>query len=65
LNHVRDTTLDEDAQRLRAGSPAQVMAAIRNAAIAVLRQADFTSAAAGRRWAARNLARPVAALGLR
>jgi predicted transposase YbfD/YdcC len=64
LHHVRDTTLDEDAQRLRSGSSAQVMAAIRNAAIATLRLAGFTSAAAGRRWAARNPARPVAALNL-
>jgi hypothetical protein len=28
LHHVRDATLDEDAQRLRAGQSAQVMAAI-------------------------------------
>jgi predicted transposase YbfD/YdcC len=64
LHHVRDVTLDEDAQRLRAGTSAQVMAALRNAAIAVLRLAGFTSTAPGRRWAARNPARPVAALCL-
>ena len=54
----------EDAQRLRAGSSAQVMAAIRNTAVAVLRLAGFTATAPGRRWAARNPARPIAALGL-
>ena len=55
----------EDAQRLRAGTSAQVMAAIRNTAVAVLRLAGFTGAAPGRRWAARNPARPIAALDLR
>lgn len=64
LHHVRDTTLDEDAQRLRAGTSAQVMAAVRNAAIAALRLAGFTGTASGRRWAARNPARPVAILCL-
>jgi hypothetical protein len=64
LHHVRDTTLGEDAQRLRAGASAQVMAAIRGAAVATLRLAGFTSAAAGRRWAARNPARTVAAMNL-
>jgi hypothetical protein len=48
---VRDTTLDEDAQRLRAGTSAQVMAAVRNTAIAALQLAGFTSTASGRRWA--------------
>jgi hypothetical protein len=54
----------EDAQRLRAGTSAQVMAAISNAAAAILRLAGFSSAAAGRRWAARNPARTVAAMDL-
>lgn len=64
LHHVRDTTMREDAQRLWAGSSAQVMAAARNTAIAVLRLCGFTATAAGRRRASRNPARPVAALGL-
>jgi hypothetical protein len=64
LHHVRDVTLDEDAQRLRAGTSAQVMATLRNTAIAVLRLAGFTSTVSGRRWAARNPARSVAALCL-
>jgi predicted transposase YbfD/YdcC len=64
LHHVRDVTMNEDAQRLRAGTSAQVMAAVRNTAVAILRLAAFTSAAPGRRWAARNPARPIAALGL-
>ena len=64
LHHIRDVTMSEDAQRLRAGASAQVMAAVRNTAIAVLRLAGFTSTAPGRRWAARNPARPIAALNL-
>jgi hypothetical protein len=56
--------MNEDAQRLRAGSSAQVMAAARNTAVAALRLAGFTSTAPGRRWAARNHARPIAVLNL-
>jgi hypothetical protein len=54
--------MKEDAERPRAGTSAQVAAAIRNTAIAALRIAGFTSAATGRRWAARNPARTLAAL---
>jgi predicted transposase YbfD/YdcC len=64
LHHVRDVTMKEDASRLRAGTSAQVAAAIRNTVIASLRLAGFTSTAAGRRWAARNPARALAALNL-
>jgi len=64
LHSVRDVTMREDAQRLRAGTSAQVVAAVRNTAVAAFRLAGFTGAAAGRRWAARNPARPLAALNL-
>lgn len=64
LHHVRDTTMKEDASRLRSGTAPQVMAAIRNTVIAVLRLVGFTSIAAGRRWAARNPARTLAVLNL-
>jgi hypothetical protein len=64
LQYVRDVTVREDAQRLRAGTSAQVVAAVRNIAVAALRLAGFTGAAAGRRRAARNPARPLAALNL-
>jgi len=64
LHHVRDVTMKEDASRLRAGTAPQVMAAIRNAAIAALRLAGITNAAAGRRWATRNPARILAVLDL-
>jgi predicted transposase YbfD/YdcC len=64
LHHVRDVTMREDAQRLRSGTSPQVMAAIRNTAVAALRLAGFAATASGRRWAARNPARPLAALNL-
>jgi hypothetical protein len=64
MHYVRDVTMREDAQHLRAGSSAQVMAAVRSTSIAVLRMAGFTGTAAGRRWAARNPARTVAVLNL-
>jgi len=64
LHHIRDTTMKEDAHRLRAGSSAQVMATLRSTAIAAIRLAGFTGTAQGRRWAARDAARPIAALGL-
>jgi len=54
----------EDAQRLRSGTSPQVMAAIRNTAVAALRLAGFAATASGRRWAARNPYRPLAALNL-
>jgi predicted transposase YbfD/YdcC len=64
LHHVRDVTMKEDASRLRSGTSPQVAATLRNTAIAALRFAGFTNVAAGRRWAARNPARPLAALNL-
>jgi predicted transposase YbfD/YdcC len=64
LHHIRDVTMHEDAHRLRAGSAAPVMATLRNAAIATLRMVGFTRTAQGRRWAARDATRTVAALGL-
>jgi hypothetical protein len=61
---MSDVTMREDAQRLRAGTSPQVMAAVRNTAVAALRLAGFTATTAGRRWAGRNPARPLAALNL-
>jgi predicted transposase YbfD/YdcC len=64
LHYVGDATMREDARRLRAGTSAQVVAAVRHTAVAASRLAGFTGAAAGRRRAARNPARPLAALNL-
>lgn len=61
LHHVRDVTFDEDRSQVRTGAAPHVMAALRNTAIGVLRQAGFTSIAAGLR---RCAARPDEALAL-
>jgi len=41
-HHVRDVSFNEDASRLRKGSSAQVMAAFRNATLAMLRRVGVT-----------------------
>jgi hypothetical protein len=51
---VRDVTYDEDRSTVRCGSIPQVLAALRNAAIGLLRRAGHRNiAAAGRHYAAR------------
>jgi predicted transposase YbfD/YdcC len=49
LHYVRDVTLGEDASQVRAGSAPQVMAALRNAVLGLLRQAGHTNVAAALR----------------
>jgi predicted transposase YbfD/YdcC len=63
-HYVRDMTLDEDRSRVRIGAVAQVMAAIRNAALVLMRlNREKNIAAATRRYAARPY-KAVALLGL-
>lgn len=45
LHDVRDVTFGEDASQVRSGSAPQVMAALRNAVIGLLRQAGWTNIA--------------------
>jgi hypothetical protein len=53
---VRDVTFDEDRAQMRCGNIPQVMAALRNTAIGLLRYAGYANiAAAGRRLAAQPL----------
>jgi hypothetical protein len=54
LHYVRDVTMGEDANRARSGSGPQVLAALRNLAISVMRSEAATNIAAGLR---RNAAR--------
>jgi hypothetical protein len=61
LHHVRDVTFDEDRSRVRNGTVAQVMAAIRNTAIGLMRLAGQENIAAATRYYA---ARPGEALTL-
>ena len=49
LHYVRDVTFGEDASQVRTGSAPEVMAALRNAVISVLRQAGATNIAAALR----------------
>jgi predicted transposase YbfD/YdcC len=58
---VRDVTLDEDRSQVRVGSTPEVMAALRNAAIGLLRLGGETNVAAACR---RLAAQPAAALAL-
>jgi predicted transposase YbfD/YdcC len=65
LHWVRDVTFDEDRSQVRAGHAPQVMAALRNVAISVLRLCGADNiAAACRRYAARP-ALALAAVGIR
>jgi predicted transposase YbfD/YdcC len=64
LHWVRDVTFDEDRSQVRAGHAPQVMAALRNVAISLLRLCGAENiAAACRRYAARP-ALALAALGI-
>ena len=61
---VRDVTFREDASRVRSGSLPQVMAALRNTVIGLLRQTGAPNLAAARRYYAANPAAALALLGL-
>jgi predicted transposase YbfD/YdcC len=54
VHYVRDVTLGEDASQVRVGNIPQVMAAFRNAALAVLRKDGYANVAAARRYLAAN-----------
>ena len=64
LHHVRDVTYGEDASQIRAGSGPQVMATLRNLAIAILKPAGHASIAAACRYHARDATRVLATLAL-
>jgi len=49
LHHVRDVTLGEDACRVRSGDAPQLLAAVRNLALGLLRPMGFPSIAAATR----------------
>ncbi|HEX4061742.1 MAG TPA: hypothetical protein VHY58_12065 [Streptosporangiaceae bacterium] len=64
LEKVRDVTLGEDASQIRTGSGPQVMAALRNLSIAILKPAGHPSIAAACRYHARDATRTLATPGL-
>ena len=64
LHWVRDVTFDEDRSQVRAGHIPQVMAAIRNAAISVMRLKGVNNIAAACRRYADQPSLALAAIGL-
>lgn len=64
LHWVRDVTFGEDACRVRTGAAPQVLAGLRNAAIALLRGAGWTNIAAALRHCAWQPGAALALLGL-
>src|SRR4051794_30306935 len=63
-HYVRDVTRDEDASRIRKGSGPQVMAAVRNAAIGLLRLTGATNIAAALRRNGSRVGDLLAKLGI-
>jgi predicted transposase YbfD/YdcC len=64
LHWVRDVTLGEDKSQVRTGSAPQVMAAVRNTAIAVVRRAGYANIAEGLRHFGAHPDHALATLGL-
>lgn len=61
LHWVRDLSFGEDACRVRTGDAPEILAALRNAALRLLRSSGLTGIAAALR---RHAAKPLEAIGL-
>ena len=59
LHNVRDMAFDEDRCRVRNRRKAQILAAIRNTAVALLRHAGFANIMEGREWCSEERIRPI------
>jgi predicted transposase YbfD/YdcC len=64
LHYVRDVTLGEDASPVRTGAAPQVLAALRNVTITLLRRAGYTNIAAGLRATGWQAGAALALLGI-
>jgi predicted transposase YbfD/YdcC len=64
LHHIRDVSYGEDASQIRTGNGPQVMAALRNLAIGILKLSGARNIAAACRRHARDATRVLATLGL-
>jgi predicted transposase YbfD/YdcC len=64
LHHIRDVTYGEDASQARTGSAPQVMATLRNLAIAIHKPAGHPTIAAACRHHSRDATRTLTTLGL-
>jgi hypothetical protein len=65
LHYVRDVTFGEDASQIRSGAAPEVMAALRNVSIALLRGAGYRNLAAGLRAVGWQPGAALALLGIR
>jgi hypothetical protein len=63
-HHVRDVTMKEDAAQVRGGSAPEVMAALRNVVIGLVRQTGATNVAAALRHYSWKATKALALLGL-
>ena len=63
VHWVRDVTFDEDRSQVRTGSAPQIMAALRNLTISVIRLTGATNVAATLRRCAVHPSRPLALIG--
>jgi len=64
LHHIRDVTYGEDLSQARTGNGAQVMAALRNLSVGILKLSGYHNIAAACRYHARDATRALATLGL-
>ena len=64
LHYVRDVSMKEDASQIRTGSAPEVMAALRNVVIALLRLAGATNIAAALRHYSWRVSEALILLGL-
>ena len=64
LHHIRDVTYGEDASQVRTGSGPQVMATLRNLAVAIFKLAGHSGIAAACRHHSRDATRTLATLGI-
>ena len=64
LHYVRDVTMKEDASQVRSGSAPQVMAALRNTTLGLLRQTGATNIAAALRHYSYQPLETLALLGI-
>jgi predicted transposase YbfD/YdcC len=62
--HVRDVTFDEDRSQVRTGSSPQIMAAMRNIAIRLLRLAGWTNIKQATEKTSRRLDQVLTLLGV-
>ena len=65
LHWVRDVTMGEDACRVRSGAAPYILAGLRNAVLALIRQANWANIAAALRHHAAKPHKALRAIGLR